>query len=310
MYKRQPYYLRFIDALPTVQSLAAASEDRVLKLWEGLGYYTRARNLHKAARIIVYERNGRFPQTSAEWRELPGVGRYTAGAISSIVFGERVAVLDGNVKRVLSRLFDVCDCIDDHSVQASLWALAESLVPIRSPGSFNEAMMELGARICLPRQPQCTVCPVRKVCDALQAGVQEDRPVRAVSKKTPHIEMVAAVLSDGAGHYLIGKRPAEIMLGGLWEFPCEKVEPGETHLQALQRGLKQSLGIKVSVRGALAVVEHAYSHFSITLHVYRCEIKQGTPEARFHTDLQWTALTNISRYALPKANLKFLHLLS
>ena len=300
-----PYFERFVAALPDVKALAAAREDTVLKLWEGLGYYSRARNLHRAAKQIVKERAGRFPTTAAEWLELPGIGRYTAGAIASIAFGERAAVLDGNVKRVLSRLFDIGECIDETATQHRLWSLAESLVPEKAPGDFNQGMMELGARVCVPRLPRCSECPVRRCCRACAAGTQAQRPVRRAGRKPPHHEVVVAVINR-RGRYLLGKRPHGGMLGGLWEFPGGKIEPGETHHEALVREMREELGVKVHVGTLLATVSHAYSHFRVTLHVYRCEITGGAPSATTHTLLKWVPRSKISEYALPQANRKFL----
>ena len=229
-----PYIKRFLAAFPTVQDLARATPDRVLKLWEGLGYYTRARNLHKAAKIIADERSGRFPETAEDWQQLPGVGRYTAGAIASIAFGESAPVLDGNVKRVLARLIDLDASIDDGAVTENLWALAALFVRGKLPGDFNQAMMELGANVCTPRAPACEVCPVSKFCFAFERGTQSQRPVRKPKKAVPHYEIVVAAIKKN-GRYLLGKRPPEGLLGGLWEFPGGKVKPGETHAAALRR---------------------------------------------------------------------------
>ena len=239
----RPYYERFVKAFPTVRDLAAASQDRVLKLWEGLGYYGRTRNLLRAAKIIVADRGRRFPTTAHGWQSLPGVGRYTAGAIASIAFGERVPVLDGNVKRVLARLFNIGKCTDDPRTVRLLWSLAEALVPARSPGDFNQALMELGARICTPRNPKCDVCPARRHCQARALGRQNRLPVRRRKKPLPHYDIVAAAIEKN-GRYLFGKRPARDMLGGMWELPGGKVEAGETHAQALAREIRESWGLK------------------------------------------------------------------
>src|SRR5215212_5496516 len=174
-----PYFERFLARFPTVESLAAAPLDDVLKLWEGLGYYSRARNLHRAAQHIVTDHGAHFPTTAIELQALPGIGRYTAGAIASIAYNEPVAVLDGNVMRVLTRLYDIADDIAAPATQKRLWTLAESLVPPDHPGNFNQAMMELGRTICKPRQPLCAACPVSAHCLAFQRGVQSERPVKA-----------------------------------------------------------------------------------------------------------------------------------
>jgi A/G-specific adenine glycosylase len=303
-----PYYHRLIQSFPTVTDLAAADEDRVMKLWEGLGYYSRARNLLRAARLIVAEYGGRFPKRADEWRRLPGVGRYTAAAIASIAFGERVAIVDGNAKRVLSRIFDIEDCIDAAKTQRVLWSIAEQLVPRKAPGDFNQALMELGSRVCVPGEPRCDECPVRRHCDARAVGRQSSLPVRRAKKPLPHYEIVAAAMTKN-GRYLLGKRPAASMLGGLWELPGGKTEPDETHAQALRRELREELGIEVAVGRLVASVNHGYSHFRITLYVYRCEHVCGRPQPFYYTEFKWVARKHFSRYAVPAATRKILALL-
>ena len=303
-----PYYERFVRAFPTVRKLAAADEDRVLKLWEGLGYYSRARNLHRAAKIIADERGGRFPCTAAEWQELPGVGRYTAGAIASIAFGEPAPILDGNVKRVLARIFRVEASIDEPATLRRLWSAAEALVPRKAPGDFNQALMELGARVCRPRKPRCDECPVRRQCEAHARGQERGIPVRRPKKALPHYEVVAAAI-EKRGWFLIGKRPADSMLGGLWELPGGKVDPGETHREALTREVREELGIKIRIGPLVASVRHAYSHFEITLHVYRAKQTGGRVGATHYSQAKWVPRAHFGRYAFPTATRKVLHLL-
>jgi A/G-specific adenine glycosylase len=303
-----PYYERFTAAFPSVHDLAKAHEDRVLKLWEGLGYYSRARNLHKAAKVVSQELSGAFPDTVDGLLELPGVGRYSAGAIASIAFGVPAPVVDGNVIRVLSRLFNIEANTDETATKHELWRLAEDLVAPKDPGGFNQGMMELGARICTPKAPDCPACPVQRYCAAYAAGVQEQRPVRTPKQKTPHHEIVAAAIQKN-GRYLLGKRPPDGLLGGLWEFPGGKVKAGESHEAALQREIREELGLSVDVGGLVASVKHAYSHFKITLNVYRCTHTSGTPMPKAHTELKWVLPSKFDDYAFPKANHKFLHLL-
>lgn len=300
-----PYFERFQKAFPTVQHLAAASEDRVLKVWEGLGYYSRARNLHKAARVIVHERNGQFPRTADEWRQLPGVGPYTAGALASIASGLAEPAVDGNILRVLARIFAIDESIDEPATRQRIWDLAATLLPHKSAGDFNQALMDLGARICIPRKPHCMACPVHRWCDAYQQGVQDTLPVRAAKKAIPHQTIVVAVIRRN-GRYLIGRRPAGGLLGGLWEFPGGKVEPGESHEQALTREVREETGIEIRVGEKIATVDHAYSHFTVTLHVYACQAAAGKPEARYHTVLKWVTRKDLDKYAFPAANRRFL----
>ncbi|MBN2492327.1 MAG: A/G-specific adenine glycosylase [Planctomycetes bacterium] len=305
----RPYYDRFTRAFPRVEDLAAAGAGEVLKLWEGLGYYSRARHLLEAARWVVREGGGRFPETAAELVGLPGVGRYTAGAIASIAFGERAPVLDGNVKRVLARLFLVREPVDEGATEARLWTLAAALVSPRAPGDSNQALMELGARVCRPRRPDCTVCPVRALCRARAAGEAEALPARRAARRAlPHHEIVAAAIGRN-GRYLFGQRPLGGLLGGLWEFPGGKVERGEAHAEALVRELREELGVETAVGARIASLEHAYSHFRITLHLHRARISRGRPVPRFHTELKWLLPAQFDRYAFPAATRRLLAVL-
>ncbi len=295
-----PYFERFLADFPTVQALAAAPLDRVLKRWEGLGYYSRARNLHRAAQRIAA--NGGFPANAAGLQELPGIGRYTANAIASIAFGEPVAVLDGNVMRVLSRLYDIADDIGATSTRTRLWTLAESLVPPSRPGDYNQAMMELGRTICKPRQPICSACPLTEHCLAFQRGTQSKRPVKTPKARTPHYDVAAGVIYDDAGQLLIAQRPADGLLGGLWEFPGGKQEPGETLPECLARELMEELAIRVEVGDLLVKVKHGFTHFRITLHAFRCRYLDGPPQAIGCADWRWVGLDELDQFAFGAAD--------
>ncbi len=302
-----PYYERFVQAFPTVHDLAAADEERVLKLWEGLGYYARARNLHKAARIVSRDLGGAFPRTVEGLMALPGVGRYTAGAVASIAYGVPAPVVDGNVKRVLARLFNLELSIDSPAAQAPLWQRAAELVPRTAPGDFNQALMELGARICVPSKPRCPECPVRTRCEAHARGTQDELPRRNARTTAPRHEDVAAVIRRD-GTYLLGKRPDHGLLSGLWEFPGGPVKAGETHAAALRRIAREDLGIAVKVRGLVASVDHTYSHMKVRLSAYRCDMSGGDAEPRAHADLRWVARRDFDALAFPMVNRKFLDL--
>lgn len=294
-----PYYERFVARFPTVAALAAAPLDDVLKLWEGLGYYSRARNLHRAAQKVVDDYGGEFPGSVDELLKLPGVGRYTAGAIASLAFGVDAPVLDGNVTRVLARLFNVEDDIGESRTKRELWALAEELLPPGRTGAWNEGLMELGRRICTPRSPDCAACPLAEYCEATRLGVQESRPVRQPKAKTPHYDVTAAVITGADGRLLIAQRPLDGMLGGLWEFPGGKRQPGESLAACLRREIREELDIEVEVGEQLATVKHAYTHFRITLYAFACRHVEGTPQAIGCADWTWVTRDELERYAFP-----------
>lgn len=296
-----PYYERFLRRFPTVQKLARARIDSVLKLWEGLGYYSRARNLHEAARQIVVRFGGRLPDTREELLSLPGIGAYTAGAVASIAFGRQEPLVDGNVVRVLCRVF----CIRKDAKQAEtckqLWSIARDLLPARTPGDFNQALMELGSEICLPRTPQCEVCPLRRACLARRHGKQASLPVRSRKKLIPSYLVVVGVIERG-GRILIDKRRPDGLLGGLWEFPGGKTQAGESLQEALRREVREEIGIRIRVDGLIATVDHAYSHFRIRLHAFRCTYVSGTPRCLGCDDVKWVRPADLGRYAFPAAN--------
>ncbi len=306
-----PYYERWMTRFPTVEALAAAPLDDVLKLWEGLGYYSRARHLHAAARQLVAEHDGRLPPTTAKLMKLPGIGRYTAGAIASIAYGIATPILDGNVIRVLSRLYDVTEDVTQPRTRNRLWALAGALVPAARPGDFNEALMELGQRICTPQAPRCLICPLNNVCLARRRGTQLERPVRPPRKRTPHYDVVAAVIwRDGApapdGRFLIAQRPHDGMLGGLWEFPGGKVEPGETLPDALRREIREELALDVEPGPFLIDIAHAYTHFRITLHAFHAALRGGEPQHLGVADHAWVTLSDLERYAFAVTDRKII----
>lgn len=295
-----PYYGRFLKAFPTVASLARARQDRLMKLWEGLGYYARARNLQAAATQIVADHGGRIPRDPETFSKLPGAGPYTTAAVLSIAFGVPLAAVDGNVKRVISRLFDIDRLIQPNDPEVQ--TLAQRLMGKRK-GDFNQAMMELGARVCTPKRPACLLCPVRTFCRSFKAGTVDERPVVLSRKARPHLCVVAGILKKGVS-VLIGRRPDRGLLGGLWEFPGGKVERGETLRMALEREFREELGVEVEAGEPVARVEHAYTHFSVTLHGLPCRLRRGVPVARIHSAIRWVSPAALGRYAMPEANRK------
>jgi A/G-specific adenine glycosylase len=277
----------------------------VLKTWEGAGYYARARNLHRAAKEIVGRFDSKLPRTVAELRTLPGIGRYTAGAIASIAFRQDAPILDGNVIRVLCRYFNLSDDPKKSATQKSLWAISESLIPHGRAGDFNQAMMELGATVCTPRHPACPACPLKRTCAAKKLGVQAERPVKGAKKKLPHHHIGVGVIWKG-NQILIARRFDDDMLGGLWEFPGGKRERGESIEACVKREIKEELGISVRVQDKLATVQHAYSHFTITLHAFHCRYLSGRPRAIECAAWKWVTPSQLARYAFPSANKKII----
>ncbi|MCB2200569.1 A/G-specific adenine glycosylase [bacterium] len=271
-----PYYHQFLEAFPTVRALADAPEEELLKLWEGLGYYRRARNLQKGAQVVAHERHGRFPENADEWAELSGIGRYTAAAIASIAQDQQVAVLDGNVKRVLARLFAISRPIDERTTEKELWELAEQLVPASHPGDHNQAMMELGATLCIPKQPKCPECPLWKECDALASGRIGSIPVTSPKKKVPHKHAVAALIRRDDGGLMIWKRPPDGLLGGMWELPVVELSGAIEPQVVLQEMLKNQLQLSTKVGPILATSRHAYSHFTIAVRAFEVLASEAT----------------------------------
>ncbi|MBN1359962.1 MAG: A/G-specific adenine glycosylase [Sedimentisphaerales bacterium] len=305
----RPYYERFLRRFPTVQHLARARLDTVLKLWEGLGYYSRARNLHRAAGQIVARYDGHLPPTGEELVTLPGIGAYTAGAIASIAFGRREPVVDGNVTRLLCRVFRIRTDPKDSATQKEIWRLAQELLPTRRAGDFNQALMELGSEICLPRRPLCAECPLCRVCQARQHDEETVLPLRRARKAIPSYTIAIGVIYNRQGRILIDKRKPEGLLGGLWEFPGGKKEPSESLQKALRREVREELGIQIRVGRLLAVVDHAYSHFRVRLHAFICEHLSGTPRCITCSDVRWVSPASLRRYAFPAANTKIIQAL-
>ena len=302
-----PYYRRFLAAFPSVEALAKAGLDEVLKKWEGLGYYSRARNLQRAARIIVAEYHGVIPADSSELMKLPGIGRYTAGAISSIAFGHSVPVLDGNLIRIFARVCDISDDVSEGTVRNRLWKLAAEWVPRERAGDYNQALMELGQRICRPKNPNCGACPIQAHCRAYVAGTQSLRPVKRKRAALPHYDVCAGLIRDDQCRLLIAQRPLDGLLGGLWEFPGGKREAAESLADCLRRELREELAIEVEVGELFASVKHAFTHFKITLHAFECRYLRALPPYEEPQALQainwaWARESELGNYSFGKAD--------
>jgi A/G-specific adenine glycosylase len=296
-----PYFERWMRRFPGVRELADASEQEVLSLWEGLGYYSRARNLYKAARIVMDGYGGELPHDLSSLRKLPGIGRYTAGAIASMAFGLDAATLDGNLRRVFARVFDVAEPADAPPGEKILWALAGKHLPKGHAGDYNQALMDLGAAICLPRNPLCLLCPLGGLCKARTLGIQEQRPVLKPRAEVPHYTVTAAVLRRN-GKILLAQRPSKGLLGGMWEFPGGKVENGESIEACLAREIREELGAGIQVGEPFGIYRHAYTHFRITLHAFLCELTDGEPRPVEAAGLAWVAPAELGNYPMGKVD--------
>jgi A/G-specific adenine glycosylase len=307
-----PYFEKWMRLFPDIRSLADASEHTVLNAWEGLGYYSRARNLHKAAKIVAEQYGGEIPRNLDELRKLPGIGRYTLGAIASIAFGMDVSALDGNIKRVYARIFDVTEPVDSPAGEKILWALADENLPKGHAGNYNQALMDLGAMICVPKNPRCLICPVMSLCQARQNGTQNQLPVKTPKKDVPHYVQAAAVVIE-RGRVLLALRPSKGLLGGMWEFPNGRVngDPARELPNALKTEYNLRLRVSDNPRAersdkrseerrrsaeAIGTVQHGYSHFSVTTHVFRCELLSPPKE----TNLKWVPLKALNTYPMGK----------
>ncbi len=306
-----PYFERFLRAFATVEALAGAPIDDVLRQWEGLGYYRRAHNLHRAAREVAQRHDGRIPADLDSLRALPGIGPYTAAAVASIAFGANVPVLDGNVVRVLSRVFRVAGDPARAAVRRTLEAHARSSMPSGRAGDMNQALMDLGARICLSRKPRCADCPIAGHCEGHARGEETRFPQRGAKRAVPHRDVVAGVVWEGGAEpcspgakLLLAQREEGDMLGGLWEFPGGTVEVGESFEAALARELHEELGIEVAVGERFVTVEHAYTHFRMSLHTFHCRHICGQPRAIACADFAWVEPDGVSAYALSVADRK------
>jgi len=292
-----PYYERFLARFPDARALAEAELEEVLELWTGLGYYSRARNLHRAAGVLVRDHGGTLPDAADALRALPGVGRYTAGAVASIAFDRPEPVVDGNVARVLARLHGIAEDVGASATVRRLWDEAASLAEGPRPGDLNQALMELGATVCTPRRPHCEACPLERRCTAHREGDPEALPVKARKPRPRPTRAVAGIVSR-RGRWLAVRRPAEGLLGGLWELPGGEPLPGEEPSSAMVRTLRERAGLSVPGVDALGEVEHVFTHLRLTLHVFRCKPPTGRVRLRGLDAHRWLAPDDFA--ALPQ----------
>lgn len=295
-----PYYHRFMTLFPDVRHLARADDMMILKVWEGLGYYTRARNMHRAAQQIVKVSGGEMPREWRDLRQLPGVGDYIAAAVLSIAHGQPYAVVDGNVKRVLARLYLMAVPVNQASGHKAYQAMADQLLDHSDPGRHNQAMMELGAVICAPKTPSCGQCPVHSFCEARRNGQTHCYPTRTRRAGVPHKQLVAGVVLKN-GRLLLTQRPGEGLLAGLWEFPGGLLEADEDSAAACARWIEETTGLKVRVERHVVAVRHAYTHFKIHMELFVCVWQQGRVRLNGPAAFRWVSIAQLEAYPLHKA---------
>ncbi|WP_440999533.1 A/G-specific adenine glycosylase [Fodinibius sp. SL11] len=299
-----PYFNRFIEHFPTVYDLAKADQQEVLKIWEGLGYYSRARHLHAAAKLVVDKFDGTVPDNWDDINELKGVGPYTASAVLSIAYQKKHAVVDGNVIRVLSRYLGIEDDVRSSTTKNTIQDAADELISEQRPGDFNQAVMELGATICTPSNPNCEECPIQANCVAFKTAKTEEIPYKSSAKKRPHHQIGVGIVMNEDEEVLIALRPDDAMLGGMWEFPGGKQQEDEQIEETVKRELNEELDIAVSITKPFMKLDHAYSHFKITMHAYLCELVEGNPKPKSSQEIRWITIDDLKDYPFPKANRK------
>jgi len=300
-----PYYERFLKLFPNLKALAKADLNDVLKAWEGLGYYARARNLRKATAVVLDKHQGRVPEDEEDFRALPGIGEYICAAVLSIAFKKPLAVVDGNVKRVLARLLLINTPVNDSKNHKTFSEAADLLLARKNPHLFNQAMMELGALICRPKNPDCLNCPLQKFCRANQKKQIDTFPKRIKTKKVPTYHIAAGVVFK-KNKILITRRKPEGLLGGLWEFPGGKKLQNETPETTCIREIKEEVNLDVKVIEKLTTVKHAYTHFKIIMDVFTCDFVKGRIKLNGPDNFCWIRLDQIDNYPLPKATLRAL----
>lgn len=310
-----PYYQRFVKELPTVRRLAAAPFSKVLSLWAGLGYYHRSRNLHRTAGLIVRNHRGRFPDRHEDVLALPGIGRYTAGAILSLAFNKRFPVVDGNVERVLARVLALRGNIKSAPHQKRLWAVAEQLVPASAPSDFNQAMMELGATVCLPRQPQCGRCPVLQSCAAHRLHLEMRIPQVRRSMRVQEAHRLAAVVRDSQNRILLAQRREETLMRDFWEFPLFDVPPEKKKRaqgkaeppRFLERALQKRFGGSFHVETSLCSFVHSITFRRIHLRAYSVKgCGDGQRLSQLSVPTRWVPFHLLKKYLFDSASLKIL----
>ena len=299
-----PFFIRFMERFPTIEHLANADQHDVLMCWEGLGYYSRARNMHETAQIIVRDLSGIFPSEHKTLLSLKGIGPYTAAAILSIAFDKPYAVVDGNVIRVVTRFLGITDDVTKAGTQKQIQAYVDESISHTRPGDFNQAMMELGATVCLPSNPKCDVCALNESCVANKTLQTQTIPYKPTKQKAPHYQIVVGIIEDRATNkILISKRNNDAMLGGLWEFPGGKIEQHESFEEALVREIKEEFSSTIKVNDFIMTVKHQYQGFHLTMHAFYAEVIEGNLTPNEHTDSKWLSIHELHTLDWAEADL-------
>ena len=302
------YFIRWMKQLPDIGSIAISNEEKILKLWEGLGYYTRAKNIIRTANILMEQYNGELPPDYPDLLQLPGIGKYTAGAIMSIAYNKEYPIVDANIERVFARLFNLEKPVKNKITHAFIWQKANALIPKGKAREFNQALMELGALVCIPRNPRCRICPVRNYCRSLLENVADKRPVADKPSQTVFIEMSTGLLTH-KDKILIQKRKSRGVWANLWEFPGGRLEPGETPEMALVREYAEETELKIGKLKKITTVQHSYTVYRVTLHCYFCSLIGGRYKPVLHgaQDYRWVTPGELSEYAFPAGHRKFIN---
>ncbi|NOZ62787.1 MAG: A/G-specific adenine glycosylase [Calditrichaeota bacterium] len=302
------YYQRFLEQFPNVKTLAEAELEKTLRLWQGLGYYARARNLHRAAQILLDEYDGRAPNSVSDFKKLPGVGEYIAAAVYSLAKGTPLPAIDGNVKRVFARIFEIAEPMTNSAGERAVNQAVRLVFDDRCPGEFNQAMIELGALICKPRNPRCDDCPLSPFCASFANSTQQDFPRKKNKNPIPERRLAVGVILN-EGKFLLVRRNPFGLLGGFWEFPGGKIEAAETAADACARQIQAKCGIAVTVGENIGVVKHSYSHFKIVVQIFLCQPVVAKLVLRDHDDFVWVNFVESRELPIHGAHLKIIEIL-
>jgi A/G-specific adenine glycosylase len=304
------YFQRWTERFPDIASVARASEEEVLRLWEGLGYYSRARNIHKTARLLVADHNGRLPADHRLLRTLPGIGPYTAGAVMSLAFNQEFPIVDANIERLFSRVFNIAESVKTKKNNTFIWQTARDLIPTGNTRNFNQALMELGALICTPKNPACVRCPLNGLCEALRLGTVHERPIQPPNPKSIRIEMATGVLIH-KGKVFIQRRPAHGVWANLWEFPGGRLESGETPEAALVREFSEETELAVRCLDKIRVIKHNYTRYRVFLHCYLCALQNNHSIPRLHAaqEYRWIGGETLADFAFPTPHRRLIRIM-